>query len=91
MNRKKLFIFYQVIDKGKIKMKYYYSISYINSDTKERIHSNLNYNKIRIINEYINLLINNHKNVSELKIYKTNANTNNRREITAEVNKFLYK
>lgn len=75
-------------------MKYYYSIIYLNNDTKQRCQIK-GYNKMLIINEYINLLsnkyINKNKNISDLKIYKTNANTNNCREITTEVNKFLYK
>lgn len=71
-------------------MKYYYSISYLNSDTKEKYQWQ-NASKMWIINKYINLLTNNYRNVSDLKIYKTNVNTNNTREITGEVNKFLYK
>lgn len=64
-------------------MKYYYSISYLNSDTKERHHLK-SFSKMWIINEYINLLTNNKQNISDLKLYKTNTNTFNAREITSE-------
>lgn len=71
-------------------MKYYYSISYLNSDTKEKYQLQ-SFSKMWIISEYLKLLTNNNQNISDLKLYKTNSNTFNYREITGEVNKFLYK
>ena len=71
-------------------MKYQYKISYLDNK-KELMQYITSYNKMLIIKEYINLLTNMDLNISSLKIYKVNVNTNNSREITAEVNKFLYK
>lgn len=71
-------------------MKYQYKISYLDNDKKER-YCLQSYSKMWIINEYINLLTNQNINISDLKIYKINVNTHNYREITNEVNIFLYK
>lgn len=71
-------------------MKYQYKIIYLDRDKKERQHLQ-SYNKMWIINDYINLLTSQNIHICDLKIYKINVNTNNSREITAEVNKFLYK
>ena len=71
-------------------MKYQYKIIYLDNDKKEK-HTLQSYSKMWIINEYINLLTDKNINISDLKIYKINVNTNKSREITQETNKFLYK
>lgn len=71
-------------------MKYQYKISYLDNEKKE-IHCLQSYSKMWIIHNYINLLTDTNINISDLKIYKINVNTNKSREITEEVNKFLYK
>lgn len=71
-------------------MKYQYKIFYLDNDKKEK-HTLQSYSKMWIINEYIKLITDNNINISNLKIYKITVNTCNYREITAEVNKFLYK
>lgn len=71
-------------------MKYQYKISYLDNDKNERHHLQ-SYSKMWVINEYIKLLTNQNINISDLKIYKINVNTYNFREITNEVNIFLYK
>ena len=71
-------------------MKYQYKISYV--DNKKQLVQNLfSYNKMLSIKEYINLLTNMDLDISDLKIYKINVNTNKSRETTQEINKFLYK
>lgn len=69
-------------------MKYQYKIVYLDNNKKEK-HTLQSYSKMWIINKYINLLTDTNINISDLKIYKINVNTNKSREITQEINKFF--
>lgn len=70
--------------------RYYYKITYVDNEDKME-QSLATYNKLHIIRDYINILTDKNLNISDLKIYKINVNTNKSREITQETNKFLYK
>lgn len=70
--------------------KYQYKISFL--DNKKGIMQYISsYNKMLMIKEYVNILTNTDLNISDLRIFKVNVNTNKSREITKETNTFLYK